>query len=418
MFMFDRWLGQVIERKKKEPYIILLFGARQTGKSTLIQQLFPKPALSINLANPIDYSKYALQPERFIAECQGLSRSHQSAEIIVDEVQASPALLNAIQFLYDSDKGRWKFILSGSSARKLRQSGANLLPGRVFLLHLYALTLMECPPVLPSGIVSSQNLFPLTLDWNHKKAGVLFKERDLLDRLLYGDLPGIVTASEASRSELLYSYTAIYLEEEVRRECSLRNLSLFAKFLRLAAFESGLTVNHAKLSQQIGLSKPTIKSYYQILEDMFVGFQIEAFSESKRSQLTSTSKFLFFDLGVRHAAADLPIQMGTVLANPGPVFEQWVGIELWKRLQYLRAGKLFYWRTHGGAEIDYIVESHGHYIPVEVKWTENPNLSDARHLLPFLSDHPKKTTKGYIICRCDRPMQIHDKIIALPWFCL
>jgi len=107
-----------------------------------------------------------------------------------------------------------------------------------------------------------------------------------------------------------------------------------------------------------------------------------------------------------------------VRANPGPVFEQWVGIELWKRLMYLGHGKLHYLRTKAGAEVDFIIERAGRFIPVEVKWTDNPSLSDARHLLAFLGEHRKQANHGYIICRCRAPLQLHDKVTALPWFCL
>lgn len=107
-----------------------------------------------------------------------------------------------------------------------------------------------------------------------------------------------------------------------------------------------------------------------------------------------------------------------VLANPGIVFEQWVGIELWKRLQYAGDGTLHYLRSRDGAEIDFIVERQGALIPIEVKWTERPDLSDARHLLTFIEEHPQKARQGFVICRCPRPMRLHARVIALPWFCL
>ena len=121
---------------------------------------------------------------------------------------------------------------------------------------------------------------------------------------------------------------------------------------------------------------------------------------------------------MRHAAVELPLQTATVLANPGPVFEQWVGIELWKRLKYLGSGKLHYLRTKAGAEVDFIIEREGKLTPIEVKWTDNPSLTDARHLLTFLGEHTKQVKRGYLICRCRAPLQLHDKLTALPWFCL
>jgi uncharacterized protein len=151
---------------------------------------------------------------------------------------------------------------------------------------------------------------------------------------------------------------------------------------------------------------------------MFVGFRVSAFSGSQRKGLLSTPRFYLFDLGVRHAAAGLKPSFDTVLADPGPLLEQWVGIELWKRLQYLQDGKLSYLRTKDGAEIDFIVERGGLVIPLEVKWTERPTLNDARHLLKFLREQGSRAPHAYIICRCAFPMQLHPQVTALPWFCL
>jgi predicted AAA+ superfamily ATPase len=151
---------------------------------------------------------------------------------------------------------------------------------------------------------------------------------------------------------------------------------------------------------------------------MFVGFRVPPFSGSTRKGLLSTPRFYFFDLGVRHAAAGLNPSRDTALADAGSVFEQWVGIELWKRLQYQQDGQLSYLRTKDGAEVDYIIEKGGVVTPIEVKWTERPTLSDARHLLIFLKEQGSRAPHGYIICRCAYPMQLHPQITALPWFCL
>jgi predicted AAA+ superfamily ATPase len=116
--------------------------------------------------------------------------------------------------------------------------------------------------------------------------------------------------------------------------------------------------------------------------------------------------------------AELPLETAAVRGNPGPVFGQWVGIELWKRLQYPGGGKLHYLRTKAGAEVDFIVARGGRLIPIEVKWTEHPTPGDARHLLTFLNEHPKRTRQGYVICRCTAPLALTDRVTALPWFLL
>jgi len=414
--MFDRWYASEMRAKLSRPYIQLLFGARQTGKSTLLNGLIPENALRFNLADPQERSRHLANPGEFAQACRALPASQEARFVFVDEAQAVPSIFDAVQALYDADKTRWRFVLCGSSARKLRLTGANLLPGRSLVHHLYPLTLAEHPAT--AGNLSHATS-PLPFPWSDgRQAKHPFPAWDLPTRLAYGALPGIVTAELQDRPGLLKAYAFVHLEEEIRREALVKDWGAFVRFLQLAAIESGQILNYANISQEAGIAQPTVKGYYQLLEDMFVGIRVAAYSRSPRKNLLSTSKFLFFDMGVRHAAAGLNPSMDTVQANPGPIFEQWIGIELWQRLQYLGVGKLYHQRSRDGAEVDFIVEHGGRLIPVEVKWTENPTLHDARHLLPFLAENQPAAEHGYVICRCPRPLQLHDKITALPWFCL
>lgn len=409
--MFSRWYAARWRAALGKPYVQILFGARQTGKSTLIRGLLPEGALVLDLANPEIRSRYLARPGDFVADCRALP---EGVTVFVDEAQAVPALFDAVQHLYDQDRMRWRFILCGSSARKLRRSGANLLPGRSLLHHLFPLVAAERPP---SESTSPPFPSPLPLDWPALPARP-FPPASLLARLAFGELPGIVTAAAEDRVDLLRSYCLVHLEEEIRREAMVKDWGAFVRFLRLAAMESGQVVNYAPIARAVGLSQPTVKAHYQLLEDMFVGFQVPAYTKSPRKNLLSTPKFLFFDLGVRHAAADLRPCEDLVQANPGPLFEQWVGIELWKRLRYLGDGRLHYLRSRDGAEIDFIVERGGTLLPIEAKWTESPSLTDARHLLTFMAEHPRAARQALIVCRCPRPMRLSERVTAVPWFCL
>jgi predicted AAA+ superfamily ATPase len=406
--MNGRLFTPLFRAEAAKPYVSLLFGARQTGKSTLLREIFPRPSLGINFSDPEARAEFGNDLTAFIQACRGLPKAVSPAVVIVDEAQLVPEVFNAVQSLYDEDKTRWRFILCGSSARKLRKIGANLLPGRSLYHRLYPLVAAEISPglskesILPAPAWAEPVRFP-------------FASMDLIERLAFGALPGIVTAPVEDRSGLLKSYAAIYLEEEVRREVSTINLAHFSRFLELAASESGQIVNHAAIASKVGVTGKTIQSYYAILEDMFVGFPLPAFTGSVRQGVLSTPRFFFFDLGVRHAAARVPATPATVLANPGPLFEQWVGIEIWKRLGYLGEGRLSYFRTKTGVEVDFIVEHGEKLIPIEVKWTDRPTLSDARHLKGFLSEHSKKAGVGYVVCRCKHPLQLAPNVRAIPW---
>ena len=411
--MYSRWCAEELLAKLSRPYVHLLFGARQTGKSTLLNGLIPDEALRFNFADPQERTRHLANPGEFAQACRSLPANKKGQFVFVDEAQSVPSIFDSVQALYDNDKARWRFVLCGSSARKLRLTGANLLPGRSFLHHLYPLTLTEHPAKEERAAHATS---PLPFPWSSGKQHP-FPKWNLLERLAYGALPGIVVADEKDRPELLKAYAFVHLEEEIRREALVKDWGAFVRFMQLAAAESGQVLNFANISQDSGISQPTVKSHYQLLEDMFVGMRVPAYSKSPRKNVLSTPKFLFFDLGVRHAAAGLSPSVETVKANPGPVFEQWVGIEVWKRLQYLGEGKLYHQRTRDGAEVDFIIEQGGRVTPVEVKWTEHPTAGDARHLLTFLHEN-KNADQGYIICRCPRPLQLHEKITALPWFCL
>jgi predicted AAA+ superfamily ATPase len=365
---------------------ILLLGPRQTGKTTLINHL--KAQQRINLADPRMRVRYEKDPFVFSNEVEQIAETVKNAVplVIVDEIQKVPRLMDAIQDLIDRKIAQ--FILTGSSARKLRRSkDFNLLPGRVIPLRLDPLTQLE-----------------LTAEYQH-----------LETLLLDGALPEIILEKEViQRERLLDAYVTTYLEEEIRAEAVVRDLGHFARFLELAAAESGKIVNFNKLSQEIGVMHTTIASYYQILEDCLVTERIEPITQSKtRRKLSRSQKYLFYDMGVRRLAA----REGRVLPETyiGHLFEQYIGLELVRliRAQQKRFA-VRYWRDPSGPEVDWVIETDQGFIPIEVKWTDIPRQTDAKYLQLFLEEYPQSTT-GYIVCRTPQRMKISENIYALPW---
>ena len=407
-----RWFHDALATKLAKPFVHVLFGDRQTGKTTLLRDLLPNPALSFNLADPMERSRLLADPGAFTRACLALAKQAKPHVILVDEAQAVPAVFDAVQSLYDQDKTRWRFVLCGSSARKLRLTGSNLLPGRSLQHRLYPLTLAERPPI---DARPADARTPLRFV---RKTGAtdLFPAADLTERLAFGDLPGIVLLPTADRADVLRSYAVAHLEEEIRREALVKDWGTFLRFLQLAAAESGQVVNYAKIAKDVGVSPVTVRSHYQLLEDMFVGFSVPGYSRSPRKNLTSTPRFFLFDLGIRHAAAGVKPSVDVALADPGRYFEQWVAIELWKRLGYLGGGQLHHFRTKDGAEIDLILELDGQAIPIEVKWTARPSRNDARHIIAFLEEQKRPAEFGYVICRVPRPELLHERVLAIPWF--
>ena len=367
-----------LNRKKS----ILLLGPRQTGKTTLVKSL--DADLYINLAKPASRQAYEKNPARLTREVEAMSPGFPL--VIIDEIQKVTPLLDAVQDLIDSQVAQ--FILTGSSARKLkRDKDANLLPGRVVVLRMDPLLINEMKTIAPS----------------------------IEDLLLYGSLPQIITEkSNENKEEDLFSYVTTYLEEEIRSEALVRNISAFGNFLKLAALESGLISNFQKLSQDVGVSSPTISEYYQILVDCLVAERVEALSHSHtRKKLIKSPKFLIYDLGVRRLAAGEGREIPEKYM--GDLFEQLVGLELLRQMRTRPIkSSLMFWRDQAGAEVDWIIEKENHYIPVEVKWTKSPNKQDAKHLHTFIKEYTNSSC-GYVICRIPRAQKLSKSVTALPW---
>ncbi|MFH0985774.1 MAG: ATP-binding protein [Candidatus Omnitrophota bacterium] len=373
-------IRHTLERNKS----VLLLGARQTGKTTLTRQF--QFDLAISFVQSDVRQRYEKAPHLLKGEVESLvsGRDGKRPLVILDEVQKVPAILDAVQDLID--RGKANFILTGSSARKLRRGAqVNLLPGRVVAFRMDPFSLREFPA------------------------------QDLSERLLYGALPGILAVqSFQDRETDLKSYVTTYLEEEVRAEAVVRNLGDFARFLELAASESGGIINLRKLSQEIGVAHSTIGSYYQILEDCLIVERVEPLTQSKtRKKLTKSEKYLFFDLGVRRLAAN----EGTKLSREtmGQIFEQFIGLELLRSAHSKGPGtRIRFWRDPNGPEVDWIIDEEGVYTPIEVKWTDNPASGDIRYLEVFLSEH-ESAKAGYLVCQVPRKTKLSEKVFALPW---
>ena len=408
--MYRRWLEERLARDLRKPLVHILFGARQTGKTTLLDRLIPNASARYNLADPEERSRLLADPGAFRRECEALPSTGKPDIVVVDEAQAVPSVFDAVQVLYDRSPRRWRFVLCGSSARKLRRQGTNLLPGRSLLHRLYPLILGERP-------AREASMRPMVVPMAPMAGNEVFPSADLETRLAYGDLPGIVQMAAAERPRVLQSYAMVHLEEEIRREALVKDWGAFVNFLRLAARESGGILNYAALSRDVGLTIPTIKSHYQLLEDMFVGFHVPAFSRSPRKNLLSTPRFYLFDLGVRHAASGAMPGADVVLADPGRFLEHWVVCELWRRLQYMGEGSLHYFRTKDGAAIDAIIELGGEVIPVEVKWTARPGTGDATALERFIGE-TRAARRGFVVCRCPRAARLTSHVTAIPWHAL
>jgi predicted AAA+ superfamily ATPase len=363
---------------------ILLLGPRQTGKTTLIGGMAPD--LGLSLVGPAVRQRYEKAPALLAGEIRALPRpgaGRRRPLVTIDEVQKVPALMDVAQELIDH--GEAQFVLTGSSARKLRRGrDLNLLPGRLVALRLDPLTIEEH---LPAG---------------------------LDEAVLFGSLPAIRRLRNRDDRETdLRSYVETYLEEEVRQEALVRNVGVFGRFLELAGQESGRIANFTKISHEVGVSAVSIRTYYEILCDCLVAERVDPLTRSaSRKKLTKASRYLLFDLGVRRLAAGEGRRLHP--SRLGDLFEQFVGLEL-IRLCRSRApaARVRFWRDPDGPEVDWVLEHEGAYLPIEVEMTDRPSLRDARHVLVFLEEY--KARRGFVLCTAPRPIQVHPRVTAIPW---
>lgn len=405
MNYFQRVLGESLLGTQSAGKVRLVFGARQTGKSTIMRQQEKQGAVFINLQDQRQRLDLERDPAALTKRLKAIEGT--GITVLIDEIQKVPSLLDEVQYLYDENPGKYDFCLTGSSARRLKVSSANLLPGRSHLYHLTPLILQERKGTQAGTVL------PLMISSTFQPG---FPPANLEDMLIFGNLPGLVLEAKETRVRTLESYVELYLEEEIRREAIVRNLGAFQQFLELAAMETGKTINLTAISRESGIPVATLRVFYQVLEDTFVGYRIPAFGERSRKRILTTPKFLFFDLGVRNAAARLPLSDVLLRTQGGQLLENWVGSELVHRCLYAgRTWRVSYWRTIHQVEVDYVLETPEETIPIEVKWTEWPSESDTRHLRLFLNTYSDKAKRGFLVCRCREPLQLTPSIQAIPW---
>jgi len=353
-----------------------LWGPRKTGKTTLLKQLF-SDACWIDLLNHDMFLSLSQKPTRL----REILEAQSSRVVVIDEVQKVPHLMDEIHWLIEN-KG-FQFILSGSSARKLKRSTVNLLGGRAWRFELFPLVTRE-----------------LKNNFNLDKA------------LLYGLLPSHYLSPDSEMD--LKSYVYDYLKEEIQAEALTRNVPAFSKFLYSAALTNGMLLNYSNAARESGVSVKTIREYFQILEDTLIGQQLPPWKKSKKRRLIETAKFFFFDTGIVSAILNHKfLSPGTV--EYGRAFEHFILQECRAYRHYSRSDfPISFWRTASGSEVDLILGDAD--VAIEIKSSEAAGgKTKGIHL--FKEEFLCK--KCLIVSKDPVPRKISADITILPWpvFC-
>lgn len=349
----------LIHRLKKKSFFLL--GPRSTGKSWLIRNTIeenPKIKIQyINLLSTDIYLRLSQSPSLLEDLCRGFDF------IAIDEIQKIPSLLNEVHLLIE-EKG-YRFILTGSSARKLRRESTNLLGGRASQILLFGFTYFE------------------------------LKEKFKLKKFLhFGGLPRIYLSENPFQE--LDDYLSIYLDQEIKIEANLRNLPPFSRFLKVSALGNGQLINYSSLASDCGVSANTIKEYYQILDDTLLGSTLDPWLESKKRKAITTAKFYYFDLGVRNFLAGLN-NISESSKEWGELFEHFIINEVRAYISYRqKRAKMYFWRNTSRHEVDLVLDND---VAIEIKATQK--IQD-KHLRGLKAIQEENILKRFIIISQDK----------------
>ncbi len=367
-------MGKIIGRKLNislpENRSAFLWGPRKVGKTYWISRHF-KDAIYIDLLKSEIFAEYATGPwllrERY---------SDTKKTIVIDEIQTVPALLNEVHWLMENRGIR--FVLTGSSARKLRKKHANLLGGRAWRYTMTPLSLVET-----DGF-------------------------DIEDVMVSGLVPPHFLSPDPIQD--LRAYLADYLKEEIAAEAVAQNLPSFAQFLKVAAITSGTLLNYTNAARESGTSAKVVRSYFQILEDTLLGYRISPWKKAVDRRLIETEKFYLFDVGVANYLARRRPAIGT--PEFGNSFEQYLLMEL-KAYQAYRNPELeiSFWRTSTGLEVDFILGNME--VAIEVKGKKRVTSKDASPLRALMQEH--KVKQAIIVSLDSEPRKLSGEINVLPW---
>jgi predicted AAA+ superfamily ATPase len=343
-----------VKRLFQEPKTsYFLFGPRGTGKSTLAGMRH-EDALLIDLRLHKERLRFSANPDQLLSLVQG---QPGGKTIIIDEIQKVPALLPIVHVLIE-EKRQWKFILTGSNARKLKRDEVDLLGGRALKKVLHPFMAAE-----------------------------IKEDFRLDDAIKYGLLP--LRFGVADPFETLQSYISLYLEEEVKMEGLVRHIEPFTRFLQAMSFSHGEILNVSNISRDCHVKRTTVDSWISILEDMLIGYQISVFTERAKRELSAQPKFYFFDAGVYQSLRPYSLSDVKTIID-GHALEGLIAQHLVAWQSYTtQKHTLHFWRTRSGVEVDFIVLGPLGFWAIEVKHSDHIQPSDLNHLRSFTEDYPE-----------------------------
>ena len=348
---------------------VFLFGARQTGKTTLLLERFPDIPY-YDLLETDTFERFQRNPSLLRQELLALP---DDSWVVIDEIQLIPVLLNEVHWLMT--RKNLKFVLSGSSARKLRRRGVNTLDGRASRIVLYPLVSAEIP------------------------------DFDIIKAVNHGMLPRHYMANQSEIKDRLQAYVSVYLKEEIKAEALVRNLSTFNRFLEVAALNNGEMINYNNIARECGVDSKTVKEYFSILFDTLIAYEVPAYQKHIKRRLNQAPRFYFFDVAIpSYLTRKGYLQPGS--ADFGHAFEQLMIQEIIAYLGYNKQQEnaLSYWHTYSGLEVDAVLGDAE--VAIEFKSRTEIQNNHLKGLRAFKEEHPQ--ARLIVVSLDPRPRQWGD----------
>ncbi len=403
-----RLISQYLKKGLQHFPSVVVVGARQVGKSTLIQHLFPE--YDYVQFDPYEDVENARQDPDFFLD-------NRPAPLIIDEVQYAPEVVSAIKRRIDQNREPGQYILTGSQQWGIMRHMAESLTGRTVIIQLEPFALSEIAEAEPEESwlerwIKNPDQFAASA------TDTLLLPRTTYEQIWRGFLPEAQQLPLEFVQSFHSTYQKTYIEKDVRLLADIPDLHQFTRFVRLAAALTGQEINYQELGRDLGIANQTAKRWLTLLKEIFEWHEVSAFSSDAVKRVSTKAKGYFSDVG--QVCFCQAISTPQALASHplwGSIFETAVVNEIRKQQSWMASPcHLWHWRSHSGAECDLIVERDGVYYPIEIKAKSNPKKSDTRGLSAFRKAYPHLTiARGMVICLVKNSFKLTEEDYAIPW---
>ena len=409
MNYLPRFIENRLQRLFEHFPVVVVIGARQVGKTTLIEHCFSPGVPTVTFDPVIDIGNARTEPEFFL--------QNNPAPLFLDEIQYAPELLGPIKRLIDTTRQNGRFILSGSQNLSVLGDIAESLAGRVAVVNLTGMSFRELNNRLENNSFLQQwltkGVFPVSVP------DMIPGPENFIRWAYRGGYPGTLELPEDLIGDFWRSYLRTYIERDVRRTANLNNLQKFSRFFMLLAALSGCEINFAQLGRELSIDRNTAEAWVNISKSTYQWFSLPAYSKNPVKRIAGKEKGYFSDTGFLCNLLSISSPEG-ILSHPahGNIFETAIILEVLKNLQELGLhDNIYHFRTYNGSEVDCIIEHNGSLFLVEIKATTRPSKKHTSGFRAFRECFPQERIAGeLIVCSTPEPAQISETCLALPWW--